>query len=60
MNGLFQNEAVFFSLMAHTKTLRPVWKIDWGAVDQRGKDNILRALTGDEQFMASENEREQC
>jgi hypothetical protein len=46
--------------MAHTKTLAPVRTIDWDAISQRVKDEILPALTGGEQFMAFENQREQC
>jgi hypothetical protein len=46
--------------MVHTKTLAPARTIDWGAIGQRLNGDILQAITGDEQCMASENEREQC
>jgi hypothetical protein len=52
-NGLFQGETVFIFLMTHATTLAPARTIDWDAVDQLVKNNILQVLTEDEQFVAS-------
>jgi hypothetical protein len=41
-------------------TLAPARTIDWDTVGQLVKNNILQALTGDDQFMAFANECEQC
>jgi hypothetical protein len=41
--------------MAHKKAPAPARTVDWDAISQRGKDDILQALTGDQEFMASEN-----
>jgi hypothetical protein len=60
MNGLFQDKAVVFFFMAHTKTLALAQTIEWDNIGQWAKDDILQGLTGNKQFMASESEREQC
>jgi hypothetical protein len=52
-------EAVFILFMGHTKTLALARATDWDAIGQRIKDDILQALTGDEQDIPSENECEQ-
>jgi hypothetical protein len=41
--------------LVDTKTLAQAQTIDWDAFGQRAKDDILQALTGDEQFRTSEN-----
>jgi hypothetical protein len=32
--------------------LAPARTVDWNTINQQGKDDILQALTGDEQFLA--------
>jgi hypothetical protein len=59
-NELFQGEIVFIFFMTQATTLAPARTIDWDAVGQLVKNDILQALAGEEQFMASANEREQC
>jgi hypothetical protein len=55
MNGLFWVRNFSFSSRVTRRH-----SIGWDTVGQRVKDDILQALTGDKQFIASENECEQC
>jgi hypothetical protein len=41
MNGFFPCEAVFIFVMVHTKMLAPALTINWDAIGQRVKDDIL-------------------
>jgi hypothetical protein len=55
MNELFQCEAVSIFLMAHMKTLVAAQIIDWDAIGQRVKDDILQALTRDHTARTNSN-----
>jgi hypothetical protein len=46
--------------MDDMKALALAGTINWDVIGHRVYDNILPALTGDEQFVDSENERDQC